>query len=93
MIKDKELDPKILLEKEELLKLHLQGLKEIENLEVRDLVSIWGFMKILMTDKKDKDDIVYITNENSVIYKYRDAIQANTIVKIRSTKEFMEDNS
>lgn len=93
MIKDKELDPKILLEKEELLKLHLQGLKEIENLEARDLVSIWGFMKILMTDKKDKDDIVYITNENGVIYKYRDAIQANTIVKIRSTKEFMEDNS
>jgi len=93
LIKLNELDAKKLMDREELLKLHYQGIDEIENLSPRDMISLWGFFKMLMSDTKSKEGNVYITNGDSIIYEHREAIEKNTNIKIQTPKDFLNQKS
>jgi hypothetical protein len=74
--------------KDGLRKLINRDIKEINKLSEQDLISLWSFFKCLCTDSGG-EDIMFVTNRNSLIHRNKKILERNTKTKIELTEKMM----
>jgi len=88
MVKAKILNEKNFT-KSGLKKLISRDVEELNHLSDKDLMSLWSFFKFLITEQ-ESEPIIFCTPSDSIIYQYREVLQRNTNLQIRSPDEIMQ---
>jgi len=79
--------------KEELINYALDNLsndlKEIDDISIEEIISIWGFFKAVITDS-DSEEKIYLTPKTSIIYMNKEKLEKNCKnIKILSMDEMI----
>jgi hypothetical protein len=73
-----------------LIKIIKRDISEISSLPNDDIISLWSFFKFLITDMDEKEEpIAFVTQENSIIYRFKDILERKYNIKIIGMKKLI----
>jgi len=79
--------------KENISKIVRHDASELANMDAKDIMSVWCFFKFACSqfDAEPGEPVVFVTMEDTIVYKNKDMLEKNWGMNIMSMGEFMKN--